>query len=86
MCNGICKRLYKAHKIGPHTSLYVNNVRCTHCDTFISREGMYMGKSNWRCKCCKFPVRHTPYSGRKSIHLNRVYFPKEPCFENIELK
>ena len=67
MCNGICKRLYKAKKIGPHTSLYVNNVRCTHCDTFISKKGIYMGKSNWRCRCCGYPVRHTPFSGRKSL-------------------
>jgi len=26
-----------------------------------------MGKTNWRCRCCDMPVRHTPYSGRKSL-------------------
>ena len=85
VCNGICKRLYKAHKIGPHTSLYVNNVRCTHCYRFISRDGMYMGKSNWRCKCCNYPVRWTPYAGRKSIKMNRAWFPEVPQIVEVTI-
>jgi hypothetical protein len=36
--------------------MYHENKRCTHCERFISMEGVY-----------KSPVRHTPYSGRKSL-------------------
>ena len=67
MCNGICKRLYKAHRDAPGVSMYIGNKRCTHCERFISMEGVYKKTTSMNCKCCDSPVRHTPYSGRKSI-------------------
>ena len=69
MCNGICRRLYPAKRLYHRASMYLNNVRCTHCETFINRMGIYKGKTTWRCKCCGYPVRWTPYSGRKSINM-----------------
>jgi hypothetical protein len=30
-------------------------------------EGVYKKKTSFNCKCCDLPVRHTPYSGRKSL-------------------
>ena len=71
MCNGICKRLYKARRKAPGASMYIDNKRCTNCDRFISMEGVYRKSTSWNCKCCDAPVRHTPYSGRKSIE--RLY-------------
>jgi len=62
-------------------STYQINVRCTTCERFLNKDGMYL-KRVWRCLCCKMPVRFTSYAGRKdlvkrekllpSIHLNRV--------------
>ena len=52
--------------------MYIGNVYCSHCETFINLNGSYKSKNSWKCKCCKFPVRHTPYGGRKSLHLNKV--------------
>lgn len=66
MCNGICKRDYPAKRYG-RLSMYIGNVFCSHCETFINASGMYKSKTSWRCKCCKFPVRHTPYGGRKAL-------------------
>ena len=72
MCNGICKRLYRAHRLAPGVSLYVSNKRCSNCDRFISMEGVYQKKTSSNCRCCNRPVRHTPYSGRKSIGLYKA--------------
>lgn len=67
MCNGICIRLYKAKRAYPGASMYIGNKRCTNCERFISNEGTYKKKTSINCKCCDLPVRHTPYSGRKSL-------------------
>ncbi len=74
MCNGLCIRLYKGKRIAPGISMYIGNKRCTHCDRFVSIAGIKLGKSNWRCRCCGYPVRHTPFSGRKSLQkdINKV--------------
>ncbi len=74
MCNGLCLRLYKGKRIAPGISMYLGNKRCTHCDRFVSLAGIRLGKSNWRCRCCGYPVRHTPFSGRKSLQkdINKV--------------
>jgi len=71
MCNGICKRLYPAKRLGD-MSWYIGNVYCAHCETFINIKGARKAKTSWRCLCCGLPVRHTPYSGRKSIRINKV--------------
>ncbi len=71
MCNGICSRLYKAKRIKVGASMYIGNKRCSHCDRFISMEGVYKKQTSWNCKCCDLPVRHTPYSGRKRISIQK---------------
>jgi hypothetical protein len=73
MCNGICKRLYRATRYATGVSMYIGNKRCTHCERFISMDGIYKKKTSYNCRCCNLPVRHTPYSGRKSLSL-----PKQP--------
>ena len=73
MCNGLGKRLYRATRYAPGMSMYIGNKRCTHCERFVSMDGIYQKKTSSNCKCCDLPVRHTPYSGRKSITL-----PKSP--------
>lgn len=73
MCNGICKRLYKATRYATGVSMYIGNKRCSHCERFISMDGIYKKKTSYNCKCCNLPVRHTPYTGRKSLSL-----PKSP--------
>jgi len=67
MCNGICSRLYKAKRIRVGASMYIGNKRCSHCERFISMDGVFKKETSWNCKCCGSPVRHTPYAGRKSI-------------------
>lgn len=83
-CHGLCKRLYRAHRDHPNDSMYVKNRRCSKCDRFISLDGIYMGKVNWRCKCCNGSIRHTPYAGRKvlekyGVRLNKVSEILETC-------
>ena len=73
MCNGVCIRLYKAKRAYPGASMYVGNKRCTHCERFISIEGVFQKKTSSNCKCCLLPVRHTPYSGRKSLPAVGLY-------------
>jgi hypothetical protein len=68
MCNGICKRLYRAHRYAPGVSMYIGNKRCTNCERFISMDGVYQKITSMNCKCCNSPVRHTPYAGRKSFN------------------
>jgi len=70
-CCGDCLRLYKARRYGK-MSMYIGNVYCSKCSRFIKRTGMRKGQNCWRCRCCGYPVRHTPYSGRKSLVLNKV--------------
>ncbi len=86
MCNNLCKRLYKGKRIAPGLSMYIGNKRCTHCDSFVNLNGIKMGKSNWRCKCCGYPVRHTPFSGRKSLSkdLNKVHSLDFTCSVSSE--
>lgn len=83
MCNGICKRLYRAKREGPGISMYVGNKRCTHCERFISMEGVYKKETSWNCKCCNSPVRHTPYSGRKSVERLYVGPVHKLCISNV---
>jgi len=71
MCNRICIR-FKAKRIGRYSMYGSLNVRCCHCDRFINRDGIYMGTSKWRCKCCNRLVRFVPYGGRKSINYVKV--------------
>ena len=81
MCNGLCYRLYKAHRYAPGYSMYVGNKRCSNCERFISLEGIYKKKTSWNCKCCNLPVRHTPYSGRKSI-----VYPPQGLYKVLDIK
>ena len=69
-CSGECKRLYKASR-KKGESLYNTNRYCGNCCRFINFEGIKFGKSNWRCRCCNYPVRHTPITGRKSLKINK---------------
>lgn len=67
MCNGICSRLYKAKRLYHGASMYLNSAMCSHCDRFISIEGIKQGTGRWVCKCCDRPVRWTPQGGRKTL-------------------
>jgi len=70
-CCGDCVRLYKAKKFAK-LSWYIGNVFCSKCGVFIRRNGMKKPNKTYQCKCCGGPIRHTPYSGRKSLAANKV--------------